>query len=99
MKRVAFGGKIKYIYGVGLLIRGDVVAKPGREGVRIAKLKISACSIAWGVIMLGSSPVVLAVVVQRIGKVGSFSLSINVRCCGVQRCMWRGVRLGIGRSA
>lgn len=40
----------------------------------------------------------VVVVLQRIGKVGSFSLNVNVRCCGVQKCIWWEIRLGIGRS-
>lgn len=42
LEQSTFGGKIKYVYGVGLLM----CRKAGAKGSRAADLKVSACRVA-----------------------------------------------------
>ena len=99
LDQAAFGGKIDYVCGVGALVRGDVVAKRGRKGLRAAELDISASYIAEEIFTLCLFPVTVTVVQQSVREVGSCSLDIRVRCCRMQwRRGRRGVRLEIGRG-
>ena len=46
LDQVAFGGKIEYVCGIGVSMRGNVVAWRGRKGLKAAELYISASCIA-----------------------------------------------------
>ena len=81
LDQAPFGGVIEYVYGVGVLMRGNAVAKRGRKGLRVAELDTSASCIAEGVFTLGLFPVAVAVVQQSVKEVRNCSLDIKVRYC------------------
>ena len=60
-----------------------------------SELNVSAGGVAEGVFTLCLFPVTVAVVQQRVRKVGRCSLDVQVRCCRVQ---WRQKRRGDRRK-
>ena len=74
-----------------------MVAWRGRKRLRAAELDVSASYIAEGVFTLCLFSVTVAVVQQSVREVGSCSLDIKVRYCGMKgRRKRRGVRLKVG---
>ena len=76
LDQAAFGSEIKYVCGVGTMMRGNVVASRGQEVLGTGELDVSAGCVAEGVSMLCLFPVTVAVVQQSVRVVGSCSLAV-----------------------
>ena len=99
LDQAAFGSEIKYIRGVGTLVRGNVVAERGQRVWGTAELDVSAGCITEGVFTSCLFRVTMAVVQQSVREVGTCSLDLRVWCCRMEgRCRLRKVRLKVGRG-